>query len=82
MKTLKRTTLSNNDFNLLEHYANKVFRHSDDWFYDKYYSRKTVDTCDLSDLRDAFTADDSIDLAEITAGLENKKIAEIIGVNK
>ena len=79
---MKRTALSDNDFNLLEKYASKVFQHSDDWFYSKYYGRRTVEAGDLSDLRDAFAADGRIDICKIAAEIENRKIAEIIGAKQ
>lgn len=69
----KRTKLSDNDFNVLEEWANKAFRHSDDWFYEKYYSRKTIEIDDLKDLRDAFTPTGN-ELALIGARIESDKI--------
>lgn len=72
----KRTKLSNKDFNVLEECADKVCRHSDDWFYEKYYNRKTVEIDDLKDLRYAFEAISSSkdDLLSVKARLESKKI--------
>lgn len=55
----KRTKLSDKDFNALQECANKVFAHSDDWFYEKYFKRKTVE---LDDLQDLLTASDSAGL--------------------
>lgn len=72
----KRTKLSDDDFNVLKECADKVFRHSDDWFYEKYYNRKTIEIDDLKDLRDAFEAGSSSrnDLLLVGARIENKKI--------
>lgn len=75
---MKRLKLSDKDFNTLEKYAATVFRHSDDWFYDRYFCRKTVDKEDFEDLLTAFECDDNIDLKVIAESIENKKLAELI----
>ena len=46
MWIVKRLKLSDKDFDTLEKYAAIVFRHSDDWFYDEYFFRKTIDLVD------------------------------------
>ena len=75
---MKRLKLSDKDFDTLEKYAAIVFRHSDDWFYDEYFFRKTIDLVDLEDLLTAFKCDDNIDLKVIAKSIENKRLAEII----
>lgn len=75
---MKRLKLSDKDFDTLEKYAAIVFRHSDDWFYDEYFFRKTIDLVDLEDLLTAFECDDNIDLKAIAEPIENKRLAEII----
>lgn len=75
---MKRLKLSDKDFDTLEKYAAIVFRHSDDWFYDEYFFRKTIDLVDLEDLLTAFECDDNIDLKAIAESIENKRLAEII----
>lgn len=75
---MKRLKLSDKDFDTLEKYAAIVFRHSDDWFYDEYFFRKTIEIEDLDDLLTAFVCDDNIDLKVIAESIENKRLAEII----
>ena len=75
---MKRLKLSDKDFDTLEKYAAIVFRHSDDWFYDEYFFRKTIEIKDLEDLLTAFGCDDNIDLKIIAESIENKRLAEII----
>lgn len=75
---MKRLKLSDKDFDTLEKYAAIVFRHSDDWFYDEYFFRKTIDVVDFEDLLTAFECDGNIDLKVIAESIENKKLAELI----
>lgn len=72
----KQTKLSNNDFNVLEECADKVFRHSEDWFYEKYYNRKRIEIDDLKDLRDVYKAGfpSENDLVSVGVRIENDKI--------
>lgn len=79
---MKRLKLSDKDFNTLEKYAAIVFRHSDDWFYDEYFYRKSIDEEDLEDLLTAFECDDNIDLKIIAELIENRKLAELILLKK
>lgn len=62
----------------MEKYAAIVFRHSDDWFYDEYFFRKTIEIEDFEDLLTAFECDDNTDLKVIAESIENKKLAELI----
>lgn len=75
---MKRTKLSDKDFNALQECANKAFAHSDDWFYEKYFHRKTVE---IDDLQDLLYACDSIifDRQTVIEKLENPVIKKIIG---
>lgn len=75
---MKRLKLSDKDFDTLEKYAAIVFRHSDDWFYDEYFFRKTIDLVDFEDLLTAFECDDNIDLKAIAEPIENRRLAELI----
>lgn len=73
----KRTELNGNDFNVLEECAEKVFRHSDDWFYDEYCNRKSIDYEALCDLRDAWQAGYPNETLPAGAKIENSKIRAV-----
>lgn len=73
----KRTRLSNNDFNVLEECAEKVFRHSDDWFYDEYCNRKSIDFDALCDLRDAWQAGFPNETTSTGTRIENPRIRAV-----